>query len=71
MSPPTPARRPWTADEQRKLDDLLKVGKTVVEIALLLQRTPTSIYAQLQRREIKKASRRLEFGLKDTKPLII
>jgi hypothetical protein len=28
-----PARRPWTADEQRKLDNLLEAGKTVVEIA--------------------------------------
>jgi hypothetical protein len=57
MSPSTPARRPWTADEQRKLDDLLEAGKTVVEIAPLLQRMPTSIYAQLQRLEIKKANR--------------
>jgi len=57
MSPSAPARRPWTADEQRKLDDLLEAGKTVVEIAPLLQRTPTSIYAQLQRLEIKKANR--------------
>ena len=60
----TPARRPWTGDEQKKLDDLLEAGKTVVEIAPVLQRTPTSIYAQLQRLEIKKASRRLELGLK-------
>ena len=57
MNPCMQARRPWTADEQRKLDDLLEAGKTVVEIAPLLQRTPTSIYAQLQRLEIKKANR--------------
>jgi hypothetical protein len=42
------ARRRWTADEQRKLDDLLKAGKTVVEIAPVLQRTPPSIYSRLQ-----------------------
>jgi hypothetical protein len=57
MNPCMPARRPWTADEQRKLDDLLEAGKTVVEVAPVLQRTPTSIYAQLQRLEIKKANR--------------
>ena len=64
MSLSTPARRQWTADEKTKLDDLLEAGKTVVEIAPVLQRTPTSIYAQLQRLEIKKATRRLELGLK-------
>jgi IS30 family transposase len=63
MSPSTPARRQWTADEKTKLDDLLEAGKTVVEIAPVLQRTPTSIYAQLQRLEIKKASRS-KIGLK-------
>ena len=40
MSPPTPARRRWTVDEQKKLDDLLKAGKTADEIATALQRTP-------------------------------
>jgi hypothetical protein len=40
MSPLTPARRRWTVDEQRKLDDLLKAGKTAAEIATALQRTP-------------------------------
>jgi IS30 family transposase len=67
MSLSTPARRQWTADEKKKLDDLLEAGKTVVEIAPVLQRTPTSIYAQLQRLEIKrrKAGRRVvQLGLK-------
>jgi hypothetical protein len=27
MSPLTPARRPWTVDEQKKLDDLMEAGK--------------------------------------------
>jgi hypothetical protein len=49
MSPPTPARRPWTADERKKPDDLLEAGMTVVEIAPLLQRTRQAIYARLQR----------------------
>src|ERR1700684_3384851 len=64
MNPSTPVRRPWTADERKKLDELINAGKTAPEIASALQRTPTSIYAQLQRLEIKKATRRLELGLK-------
>jgi hypothetical protein len=67
MSPSRPARRPWTADELKKLDELLGAGKTAPEIATALQRTPTSIYSQLQRLDIKrrKAARRLgELGLK-------
>jgi IS30 family transposase len=68
MSPSTPARRPWTADERKTLDKLIDAGKTAPEIAAALQRTPTSIYAQLQRLDIKKASRRLvELGLKAKK----
>jgi IS30 family transposase len=54
MSPLTPARRPWTVDEQKKLDDLLEAGKTVVEIAPALQRTRQAIYARLQRRYRKR-----------------
>jgi predicted transcriptional regulator len=65
MSPSTPARRPWTADELKTLDELIDADKTAPEIAAALQRTPTSIYAQLQRLDIKKAIRRLvELGLK-------
>jgi IS30 family transposase len=70
MSPLTPARRPsWTADEQKKLDDLTKSGKTAAEIATALQRTPQSIYSQLQRLDIKrkKAARLVELGLKAKK----
>jgi hypothetical protein len=42
------ARRPWTVDEQKKLDDLMEAGKTAAEIATA-QRTPPSIYSRLQR----------------------
>jgi hypothetical protein len=45
MSRLTPARRRWTVDEQRKLDDLLKAGKTAAEIATTLQRTPPHLFA--------------------------
>jgi hypothetical protein len=54
MTPSTPIRQPWTADEQKKLDDLLEAGKTVVEIAPVLQRTRGAVYAQLQRRYRKR-----------------
>ena len=67
MSPPTPARRPWTADERKKLDDLKKAGKTCPAIAAALQRTPQSIYSQLQRLDIKQkkaAHRVVQIGLK-------
>jgi len=66
MSPLTPTRRRWTADEQKKLHDLTKAGKTGAEIATALQRTPQSIYSQLQRLDIKrkKAARRRLVELK-------
>jgi hypothetical protein len=54
MSPSMPTRKPWTADEKKKLDDLLQAGKTVVEIAPVLQRTRQAIYARLQRRYRKR-----------------
>jgi hypothetical protein len=64
----TPARRPWTAGERKKLDELKNAGKTAPEIATALQRTPISVYSQLQRLEIKKANSRLvELGLKAKK----
>jgi IS30 family transposase len=49
-----PARRPWTIDDQKKLDELRHAGKTAPEIAAALQRTPTSIYSQLKRLDIKR-----------------
>jgi IS30 family transposase len=55
MSPSTPTRQPWTVDEQKKLDDLLDAGKTVVEIAPVLQRTRQAVYARLQRRHRKRS----------------
>jgi hypothetical protein len=56
MSPLSPPRRQWTAEERKKLDDLLEAGKTGPEIATALQRTPHSIYSQLQRLDIKRKS---------------
>jgi hypothetical protein len=67
MSPSTPARRPWTVIEQKKLDDLLKAGKTDPQIATALQRTRQAVYARLQRLDVKRkrSSRRLaEIGAK-------
>lgn len=62
MSALRPARRPWTADERKKLDDLLKAGKTGPEMAVVLQRTPQSIYSQLQRLDIKRKTAPRYFG---------
>jgi hypothetical protein len=67
MSPSTSARRPWTACERTKLDELANAGKTAPEIATTLQRTPTSIYAQLQRLDVKRgrlSHRLVELGSK-------
>jgi hypothetical protein len=54
MSPSRRTPRPWTADEKKKLDDLLEAGKTVVEIAPVLQRTRQAIYARLHGRDRKR-----------------
>jgi IS30 family transposase len=65
-----PARRPWTVDEQKKLEDLHQAGKTAGEIATALERTRQAIYARLQRLDIKRtqAARRLvEIGVKAKK----
>jgi IS30 family transposase len=70
MSHSKPVRRPWTSDERKKLDNLTRAGKTGPEIATILQRTPQSIYSQLQRLDIKrkKAARRVvQIGLKAKK----
>jgi IS30 family transposase len=67
MNPSTRAPRPWTALEQKKLDDLLKAGKTGPEIATALQRTRQAVYARLQRLDVKRnrSYRRLvEIGFK-------
>jgi hypothetical protein len=55
MSASRPTPRRWTADEKKKLDDLLEAGKTVIEIAPVLQRTRQAVYAQLQRRYRKRS----------------
>jgi IS30 family transposase len=67
---PRPPPRPWTADEEKKLNDFLRAGKDAGEIATALQRTRQAIYARLQRLDIKrkKAARRLvKIGLKAKK----
>jgi IS30 family transposase len=53
MSPSTPTLRPWTADEQEKLDDLLRAGKDADEIATALRRTRQAIYVRLRRQGVK------------------
>ena len=50
MSAARPAPRPWTAEEEKKLDNLLEAGKEAGEIAVALLRTRQAIYARLQRR---------------------
>jgi DNA-binding NarL/FixJ family response regulator len=45
----TPAARPWTSEEEKRLDDLLEAGKEAVEIAVALNRTRQAIYARLQK----------------------
>jgi hypothetical protein len=42
-------RRPWTPEDQEKLDALLDAGRDAAEIALILNRTPQAVYGQLQR----------------------
>jgi hypothetical protein len=60
MTTPRPAPRPWTADEEKKLDDLLEAGKDAGEMAVAVQRTLQAIYARLQRlyRKQRKPTRR-------------
>jgi hypothetical protein len=66
MNSSAAARRPWTADELKKLENLTEAGQTAVEIATILHRTPTSIYAKLQSLDIKRenAARLVEHTLK-------
>jgi DNA-binding NarL/FixJ family response regulator len=52
------APRPWTLDEEKKLDDLLEAGKDAAEIAVELKRTRQAIYARLQRLYRKRAKPR-------------
>jgi hypothetical protein len=53
---PTPKNcRPWTADEEKKLDELLEPGKDTREIAVALQQTRQAIYARLQCLYIKRS----------------
>jgi DNA-binding NarL/FixJ family response regulator len=49
MSASRPAARPWTSEEEKRLDDLLEAGKEAVEIAIALNRTRQAIYARLQK----------------------
>jgi IS30 family transposase len=43
------ARRPWTPEDQEKLDALLDAGRDAAEIAVRLNRTRQAVYARLQR----------------------
>jgi hypothetical protein len=54
MSPSRPAPQPWTADEQEKLDDLLRAGKDGGEAATAHRRTRQTIYARLKRLGVKR-----------------
>jgi hypothetical protein len=54
MSPSTPKLRPWTVDEQEKLDDLMTAGKDAGEIATALRRTRQAIYVRLKRLGVKR-----------------
>jgi len=67
QSPSRPVRRPWSVDDQKKLDELQKAGKTGPEIAAALQRTPTSIYSQLHRLDVKRRKADRDLGLKAKK----
>jgi hypothetical protein len=49
------ARRPWTVDEEKKLDELLEAGKDAGEMAVALQRTRQAIYSRLHRVYRKRA----------------
>ena len=42
-------RRPWTREDQEKLDALLNAGREAAEIAVTLNRTRHAVYARLQR----------------------
>jgi hypothetical protein len=67
-----PARRAWTATEQKQLDDLVRAGKSAPQIAIILQRTRQAIYARLQRLDVKRkrsAPRLAEIGLKPREPM--
>ena len=48
MTSKSPARR-WTSGEESRLSEMLEAGRTAGEIAAELNRTPSSIYARLQR----------------------
>jgi hypothetical protein len=44
-----PAAPRWTQRDENELFELLKAGKTAVEISRKLRRTPGAIYSRLQR----------------------
>jgi transposase len=60
MSHSRPARRPWTADEEKKLDELVEAGKDTREMAVALQRTRQAIYSRLHRVYRKRPKERPE-----------
>ena len=61
-----PVLRPWTAEEQKKLHDLLRAGKDPGEIAAALRRTRHAVYVRLRRLNVRptRSWRPVELGLK-------
>jgi len=49
MTGPRLAERRWTPGEENQLLEMLKAGKTAVEISREINRTPGAIYSRVQR----------------------
>ena len=49
MTGPRPAERRWTLGEEKQLLEMLKAGKTAVEISREINRAPGAIYSRVQR----------------------
>ena len=50
MTAPHSARRRWTSEEVKQLDEFLNAGKEAAEIAVLLNRSRQAVYALLRAR---------------------
>jgi DNA-binding CsgD family transcriptional regulator len=49
MSAPRLPSRRWTSGEENRLREMLEAGSTAIDIAVELERTPSSVYSRLQR----------------------
>ena len=47
MAGPRPVERRWTREEENQLRDMRAAGKTAIEIARKLKRTPGAVYARV------------------------